>query len=179
MAKAKKSPKEAKAAPRAQEAATGLLDEKEVGIAPEGFQEVSGERVTGWFAVQAGNAIQGILRDVFETKSKFSGRDGSNKKRVYKIEVTSAAPSKAGPTLYNSSDEDKADELQQAEVGDLIGVDEKGWLQSLKKVLVGQEVWIACMGKQPPSAEYPQGAWIYRVLAKPVRVNEVTGEVTS
>jgi hypothetical protein len=180
--------KQPKAAAKAgtPKATDGLVDEKQLGPAPAGFDELTGERVAGFFAIQAGNCVQGVLRDVFETKSKFSrtGKDGqvANKKKVYKIEVTSTTPSKNGPTLYNSSDEELQDELQEAAVGDLIGVDEKGWLRSLDRVVVGQEVWIACMGKRAPDAEYPQGAWIFNVRAKPLdpsKTNPVTGEVAS
>lgn len=164
-------------------AATDVISDEELGAAPEGFQEVFGERVVGWFIPAAGNCIQGILRDVFETTSKFRrNRDDSGKRRVYKIEVTQAEPSLHGPTLYVPSDPDSEEETatgRPAKVGDLLGVDEKGWLKSLARVVVGQEVWIGCLGKKPPSAEYPQGAWQYRVLAKPVKVDEVTGEVHS
>jgi hypothetical protein len=173
-------------APQATQAQTAPIDEKTLGDGPTGFQEVMGERVKGFFAVQSGNVIQGILRDVCETKSKFTrtGRDGTttNTKRVYKIEVTVEKPSLNGATLYNSSDEDLQDEPQEAVAGDLIGVDEKGWLKSLEKVVVGQEVWIACMGKNPPTPDYPQGNWIYKVKAKPLdpsKTNPVTGEVHS
>ena len=174
MSKATKAPKaatRAKAAPAGAKAtATDLVTDEQLGAAPGGFAELTGERAAGFFAIQAGNCIQGILRDVFETKSKFKKEDGTpNTKKVYKIEVTSATPSKLGPTLYNSSDEELQHELQEAKVGDLVGIDQKGWLKSLDRVLVGQEVWIACRGKQPPSADYPQGAWIFDVRAKPLR----------
>jgi hypothetical protein len=151
----------------------GVIDEKQI-AAPDGFAPVFGERVLGWFLPEAGNIIQGTLKDVFETDSKFSKRDESKKKRVYKIEVTAISPTH--PTYYIPADADDA--RQSAKVGDLIGLDEKGWLKSLGRVL-GQEVWVACLGKESPSAEYPQGAWKYKVHAKPAKTDAVTGEVTS
>jgi len=179
MSKASREPKSATMAGTPQQAREEFIDEKSIDKRPGGFMEVMGERAVGFFAMQAGNAIQGVLRDTFETKSKFARKDGSTTKRVYKIEVTADDPAGRGPTLYHSSDEDKQDKLQEAHAGDLIGVDEKGWLKSLEKVVVGQEVWVFCQGKQPPSAEYPQGAWIFKVTAKPCKANPVTGEVTS
>jgi hypothetical protein len=45
----------------------------------------------------------------------------------------------------------------------------------LASVEPGREVWIACDGKDAPSDDLPQGAWKFRVLAKKVEVNPVTG----
>jgi hypothetical protein len=162
---------------------TTFLDESEIGPAPAGFEDIYAERVLGWFVTVAGNAIQGVLRDTFETTSKFRKTDGSNKKKVYKIEVTNPNPlGPNSPTIYMPADseEPETETGKAAVVGDLIGVDERGWLKSLSKVAVGQEVWIVCQGKEPSSANYPQGAWKFIVRAKPADdINEVTGEVKS
>lgn len=136
--------------------------------APGGeFTEVSSsDRVVGWFNLQAGNAIQGIMRGWFELDNRF---DKKNKKRVYRIEVTSDNPAGQGATLYTSTQTAIAEEYPdgcEAAMGDLIGLDEKGFLQSLRNIEEGREVWIACYGKEPPSEEYPQGAWKFRVMAK-------------
>lgn len=155
---------------------TGLIPESLQASAPEGFDEVFGERVVGWWALTPGNVIRGILRDMFETKSKFKRDDGSNKKRVYKIEVTD-------PTgcLVMESGEDAGDDPVPVEKGDLVGVDEKGFLKALARVMVGQEIWIQYLGKLPPDSENPQGVHKFKgPLAKAgTKVNPVTGEVTS
>lgn len=146
-----------------------MIDENVLKAPSEGFAEISsGDRVEGWFAVQAGNAIQGILRGFFEVDSKFTRRgEAPQKKRVYRIEVTSADPAGQGPTLYWSGDD--VDDIAQGQLGDLLGIDEKGFLQSVRKIEVGQEVWIACLGKEKPSEQYPQGAWKFRVMAAKVK----------
>jgi len=142
-----------------------MIDENLLKAPSEGFEEISsGDRVVGWFAIQAGNAIQGILRGFFEVDSKFTARGKPpEKKRVYRIEVTSSDPAGQGPTLYRPGDD--VDDIAQGQPGDLLGIDEKGFLQSLRKVEVGQQVWIACLGKEEPSEQYPQGAWKFRVMA--------------
>lgn len=144
-----------------------LIDPKTMHAPSEGFAEVSSsDRVVGWFNLQAGNAIQGILRGSFELDNRF---DKNKKKKVYKIEVTSEDPAGHGPTLHTSANSATAEDYPDgcpAKVGDLIGLDEKGFLQSLRSIEEGREVWIACFGKDAPSDEYPQGAWKFRVMAK-------------
>ena len=137
-------------------------------IAPDGdFSEVSSsDRLEGWFILEAGNAIQGILKGSFTLPNRF---DKDKPKRVYRIAVTSDDPAKQGPTLYNPADSAVAEDWpdgRPAEIGQLIGIDEKGFLQSLRDIPELTEVWIACFGKDPPSEDYPQGAWKFRVLAK-------------
>lgn len=139
----------------------------------QGYTEVSGgDRVQGFFLLAAGNAIAGVFKGSFEVNSKFArGDDGKKKKRVYRVEVTSIDPAGRGPTLFMPADSAVAEEYPdgaEAELGDLIGIDEKGFLQSLRSLQDGQEVWIACLGKEPPSDEFPQGAWKFKVMAKPL-----------
>jgi hypothetical protein len=143
-----------------------LVDPNSLSTPGAGFVEVSSaDRVIGWFNLQAGNAIQGILRGSFELDNRFNK---DKKKRVYRIEVTSANPAGKGPTLYNSTTSAIAENFPDgcpANVGDLLGLDEKGFLQSLRAIEEGREVWIACYGKEPPSEDYPQGAWKFRIMA--------------
>lgn len=136
--------------------------------APEGFTEISGGgRVSGWFAIEAGNALRGILRGHFMVESRFKNQDGDNKKRVYRIELTSDNPAGQGATLiWDSEDDSENPEPIRANIGETIGLDEKGFLQCLRGVDEGTEVWIACLGKDPPSKEYPQGAWKFTVRTK-------------
>lgn len=145
-----------------------LIPEDAVGSAPDGFEEIFGDRVIGWWALIPGNTVRGILRDVFSTKSKFNP-DG---KKVYKVELT------AGGTKVVSAEEDAEGEVIEANVGDLVGIDEKGFLKSLAKA-IGQEVWVAYRGKEGPSPEYPQGRHVFvGPFAKPPSgVDKVTGEV--
>ena len=144
-----------------------MIDPKTMVAPSEGFSEVSSsDRVVGFFNLQAGNAIQGILRGSFELDNRF---DKNKKKRVYRIEVTSDNPANMGATVYTSATSAIAEDYPDgcpAKVGDLIGLDEKGFLQSLRSIEEGREVWIACFGKDAPSEEYLQGAWKFRVLAK-------------
>lgn len=146
---------------------TALIPEDAAGSAPEGFEAIFGDRVVGWWALIPGNTIRGILRDVFTTKSKFS-TDG---KHVYKVELTE------GGTKVVSADEDAEGEVIEAAVGDLVGVDEKGFLKALSRA-VGREVWISYRGKEGPSADYPQGRHVFvGPFAKPGTIDKVTGEV--
>ena len=145
-----------------------LIDPKTVKGPGAGFEEVSSaDRCVGFFILQAGNALQGILRGSFETDNRF---DKNNKKRVFKIELTSADPAQSGPTLYQSANSAIAEDYPDGcpgKVGDLIGIDEKGFLQSLRGIEEGREVWIYCYGKEAPSEDFPQGAWKFKVMAKP------------
>jgi hypothetical protein len=146
-----------------------LISESQV-KSPEGFEEIFGERVTGWWALVPGNTIQGILRDTFNAKSKFN----SEGKKVYKIELT-----KSGAQIHPANSDTDATELETAEEGELVGVDEKGFLKSLSRVSIGQEIWIGYLGKAGPSEDYPQGRHVFRgPLAKPAKINPVTGEVS-
>lgn len=158
---------------KAQEVESEMIDESLLKGPGDGYGEVSGgDRVAGFFIVQAGNAIAGIFRGFFEVESKFRGEDGKKrKKRVYRIEVTSDDPAGRGPTLYHSANSAVAEDFPDgcpAGAGELIGIDEKGFLQSLRSVQEGQDVWIACLGKEAPSDEFPQGAWKFKVMAKPL-----------
>ena len=154
--------------------ATGgeLIPESQVESAPEGFEELFGGRVLGFWNPTPGNVLQGVLVDSFTTKSKFSP-DG---KKVYKIQLT-----KPGADVQTSpKDEETPSELVSGAVGDIVGVDEKGFLQALSRAVVGQEIWVAYRGKEGPSGDYPQGRHLYvGPVAKPVKVNPVTGEVRS
>jgi hypothetical protein len=151
------------------ETETNLVDPKTLKMPGDGYTEVSGgDRVAGFFIVQAGNAIAGVYRGFFEVASKFNKGE---KKRVHRIEITSDNPAGNGPTLYHSANSAVAEDFPDgspAGGGELIGIDEKGFLQSLRSVQEGQEVWIACLGKEAPSEEFPQGAWKFKVMAKPL-----------
>lgn len=143
--------------------------------APEGFEQVFGERVVGWWALIAGNAIRGKLVDVFETKSKFNPEG----KKVYKIEVTDGKPGPKGCIIHPADSDAEDDGTTFAKVGDVIGVDEKGFLKALARLAVGQEIFIGYRGKEAPSPDYPQGRHVFvGPFARPAKgVHPVTGEV--
>jgi len=109
---------------------------------PAGFDPLEFGRVAGWFKLEKGNSVQGRIVDSFTTNGKYGER------RVYKVEIT------AGQTDCTLDDEDVT-----AEVGDVVGVDEKGFLKRLADVPEGAEIFVRCAGKDAPSKDFPQGAW--------------------
>jgi hypothetical protein len=115
---------------------------------PEGFDELTFGRVRGWFVFEAGNAVEGVLRDSF-TKEGNYGTD-----TVYKIEVGRMAPMIV---------DGETDEKVRAERGDVVGLDEKGFLRRLGDVPKGARVYVKCLGKSPPSTEFPQGAYQFKL----------------
>lgn len=120
---------------------------------PEGFEPISGKMVLGWFICEEGNTVQGYLRDKIEVKSQF----GDGKKTVYKIQISS------GETriMHPENGETTATE------GDLIGLDERGFLKRLADIEKGREVFVKCKGKLAPSKKFPRGAWEFSLGAVP------------
>lgn len=115
---------------------------------PEGFEEVSGGRLDGWFIVEEDNTVQGFLLDSFEVKGKFG------KKRVYKIRISS------GETRIMTSD----GEEETVGDGSVIGLDEKGWLRGLSDIERGREIWVKCIGKDGDGERDP---WKFKIAAVP------------
>ena len=120
-------------------------DDSEV---PEGFEEVSGGKLDGWFIVEEDNTVQGFLLDSFETRGKFG------KKRVYKIRIS------AGETRIMTSDGDE----ETVGDGSVIGLDEKGWLKGLADIERGREIWVKCLGKDGSGEKAP---WKFKIAAVP------------
>jgi hypothetical protein len=116
---------------------------------PDGFEPLTGSRVSGFFLCKAGNSVQGVLRDIFQTKGKFG------KKNVFKIEIT------GGQTTILSEDVEEI-----AEEGALIGLDEHGWLKRLADVDKGTEIFVKCLGKDEPTEEFPRGVWRFSLGTK-------------
>lgn len=114
---------------------------------PEGYAPVS-SRLDGFFIVKEGNSIEGIIRDSFMAPSQFN-RDG---KRVYKIEITS------GKTLVTDGEEEKT-----AEEGDVVGVDEKGYLKKLADMPKGTQVFLRCIGREETAKKGQHPAWKFQV----------------
>ncbi len=124
----------------------------------------------GWFVLEAGNTVQGILGDHFTVKGKFGPKE------VYKIKITS------GETRVI----DGEDEVSTISTG-VVGVDQKGFLNGLAEVPSGTKVFIRCNGKDAPTEEYPNGAWRFDLAvpkgtrlqppaAKRKRVNDSRGK---
>ena len=127
---------------------------------PDDFAPVSRSRIDGWYVLQEGNRIQGILEDKFIVKGQFGP------KTTFKIRVTK------GETLAT----DAEDEDNQAMMGEgsIIGVDKKGFLNGLDDIEKGCEVFIVCTGKQDPK-QVKKGqspAWMFIVGAKPLAKGE-------
>ncbi len=118
---------------------------------PEGFDEQTQSRVEGWFVREAGNSVQGIIKDMFEVKAK--GKFGARK--VYKIELTK------GETKIMDGDGGET----TASEGDLIGLDETGYLKKLAEVEKGSEVFVLCKGKESDAMQAP---WIFKVGVRSV-----------
>lgn len=120
---------------------------------PAGFEPLQRKSIDGWYLVKEGNVIQGIYRGNFNVPSQFS-RQG---KTVHKIEIT-----EGGTTEVTV--EDGRETL--ADKGDLVGVDEKGWLSALNDLKDGQEVYIRCTGRG--EAKKGQSApWTFELGAVP------------
>ena len=159
-------------------AVTRATSRKAKSALPEGFEEVAGSRVDGWFVNRAENTIQGRLLEVFTTKSKFSDANSKTpgRKKAYKIEITS------GRTIVVAANKDNEETLgQEIEVGPgaVVGLDEKGFLKRLSDVEIGRIVYIECQGKDKPSRDFPQGAWrfLLGVHKDPAGMDPDTGEI--
>lgn len=96
------------------------------GTLPKGFTEVR-SRLDGFFTLEPGNYVVGILRGSFEVEGKFG------RKKVYRIQVTD------GQTRIG-------DDGEIATVGQTVGLDEKGFLQSLGDLDVGTAVYVRYEG---------------------------------
>lgn len=79
-----------------------------------------------------GNTVMGKLRGSFNVKSKFN-KDG---KKVYRLEIVE------GSCLVESNDE-----VVEAGEGEIIGLDERGFLKKLSDYEDGQPVLVRYLGK--------------------------------
>jgi hypothetical protein len=116
---------------------------------PEGFEPVRAS-LAGWFVCEKGNKLQGFLRGSFESKGGSFGP-----KKVYRIELT--AP---GTKLSDAGD------VKPGAAGDIIGLDDKGFLRPLADIEEGREVFVRCKGKKGKGGQ--QDPWIFDIFAVPV-----------
>lgn len=119
---------------------------------PEGFVELSSQ-LSGFFIVEEGNQLQGILEGFFVNRSSKFGP-----KKVYKVRLTQDGTRVAT----------KADGEKDATVDDLIGVDEKGYLKKLADVPEGTEIFVRCAGREKESrVKGQQPAWVFQIGTVP------------
>lgn len=119
---------------------------------PEGFEPLTSGRVAGWFLLEEGNEIRGILRDTFVVDGKFG------KKNVHKILITS------GTTRIMHPENGETDVGE----GEMVGIDETGWLKALSDVGKGREIYIKCTGKDAPTKDFPRGVWKFLLGVVPL-----------
>ncbi len=106
---------------------------------PKGFVEAS-STLAGFFERVQNNSIQGKLRGSFNVKGKFGDR------RVHRIEVS------AGETAIGNG--------ETAGEGELVGIDETGYLKKLSDMEQGAEVFIRYLGKK---GDDKQDAHVFQV----------------
>lgn len=122
---------------------------------PDGFEPVALPKSAGFYVTRAGNSIRGFLRDVLEQDDPFNkGR----KRYAFRIELTE------GGTVVVSDKKERT-----AEEGELIGVDEKGYLRALRDIEKGREVFIMCNGLQDKkdAKKGRNPAWLFEIGAVP------------
>jgi len=108
---------------------------------PKGFKELSSS-LAGFFTRAPGNTLTGILRGSFETKGKFGAR------KVYRIEVTD------GTTMCTDKEGDV-----EATPGDMIGIDETGYLKALGDLDAGSPLFLRCVSKGPSEKD----PWVFQI----------------
>jgi hypothetical protein len=116
---------------------------------PAGFSPLTRSKLDGWFLLEEGNSVQGVLKEAFVMAK---GRFGP--KTVYKVEITKGMTKVIG--------EDGPTECAE---GQTIGVDHKGWLGALKDVENGREVFIHCLGRD---GEGERAAWKFEIGVSPL-----------
>jgi hypothetical protein len=118
---------------------------------PAGFEPVS-SKLDGWFVVEAGNQIQGFLRDSFFVKGQFG------EKKIYKIEITEGTTKAIGP--------DKGE--TDLGGGAMVGLDEKGWLKALSSIKKDTEIFVRCLGQEETARKGQNPAWKFLIGAVPI-----------
>ncbi len=124
---------------------------------PEGYAPLQLSRSAGFFLPEAGNRVEGILKDIIETEDPF--KKGSTR-WYFKIELT-----EDGTKIIDA--ETKKERI--ATTGELIGVDEKGYLRVLRTLEKGRQVFFVCLGQQEKkdAKKGKNPAWLFEVGAVP------------
>jgi len=118
---------------------------------PEGFETLGRTRVQGWFVREAGNKIQGTLKDSFTVKSK--DRRFPDKK-VYVIDITEG-----------ETDIMNAERNPETITQGTVGIDETGYLKKLSDLEKDREVFIKCKGKEDPGKK--DSPWVFVIGVVP------------
>jgi hypothetical protein len=139
-----------------------MTDTKNTNMLPEGFVSVR-SRLDGFYQVAIGNAIEGTLLDSFESDSDYGRR------KVYKIKITNAKPLVAKTGKWVATPTVVADDngKRNAEVGEVIGVDEKGWLKGLAEIESGSTVYVCCTGQGEAKAGR-SAPWVFSIGKVPL-----------
>jgi len=124
---------------------------------PEGFVTLRPARSAGYYVTRKGNSVRGYFREMVETDDPFN----KGAKRVFfKVELT------ADETVIVDS-ETKTERV--AEIGEVIGIDEKGFLKALRDVEKCREIYFVCTGQQEKK-DVKKGrspAWLFELGAVP------------
>ncbi len=111
-------------------------NEKNGSKLPDGFVPVR-SRLDGFYKVAEGNAIQGVLVGSYSSEGEYGP------KTVYKVKVTN---DKLGTIVTDDGGPRKA------VAGDIIGIDEKGWLKGLADIDEGTTIYVVCTGQGEATA---------------------------
>ncbi len=117
---------------------------------PAGFTALRSQ-MAGFYVCEEGNAVQGVIKGSFIV----AARNGFPAKRVYRVTLT------AGETKIMAKDIGET----VAGEGEMIGVDEKGYLKMLNDIPEGTEIAFVCVGKEPAARVKAgrQPAWMFDV----------------
>lgn len=113
---------------------------------PNGFEPIK-SNVEGFFLIEEGNKVRGILKERVISKG---GKFGPH--AFYVIDITS------GETRVTDKKE-----IKVCAEGETIGLDEKGWLKSLSRVDFGTEVFVECTGKGVATEKGMNPPWLFNV----------------
>ncbi len=100
---------------------------------PSGFTPLGLSKVDGWYVPEEGNFVQGILEGSFHVETKLGT------KKVFRVKLTK------GGTKAMIADADNASGTLG--VGDVCGVDQRGFLKPLDDVEEGKEIFLVCTGR--------------------------------
>lgn len=115
---------------------------------PKGFKKLEGARCAGFFILEEGNSVQGILKGSFITDSEFGPQ------KTFRIKITD------GQTEALAA----GGEVVKLTKGAICGLNQKGWLRPLDDVKDGTEVFVKCNGQDESLQKEGQSApWTFDI----------------